>query len=92
MVAPSTDLARSGVALARQTTERTVSAAVLTAPDLRQQRLIEQPVQMVVLTFDRSAPGTLDSRRFAGHAVAPLPTVEFARLDSPGQRRASLTR
>lgn len=92
MVAPSTDIARSGVALARQTTERTTSAAILTAPDLRQQRLIEQPVQMVALTFDRSAPGTVDSRRFAGHAVAPLPTVEFARVDSGAQRRASLSR
>ncbi|WP_439574352.1 DUF882 domain-containing protein [Phreatobacter sp.] len=91
MVAPTPDTSRTGVALARQTTERGTSAAVLSAPDLRQQRLIEQPVQMVAMTFSRSASGTVDARRFAGEAVASLATVEFSRAGG-SQNRASLSR
>jgi len=90
-VAPSTEGPRARVVFARQSTERAAGAATLSTPDPRQLRLIEQPSQMVAMAFSQSAPATLSTERFSGHAVSSLRTLEFSRLEPGSQRRASLT-
>lgn len=92
MVAPSAEGAGAGVVFARQATDRAAAAASLQAPDPRQQRLIEQPVQMVAMAFSVSASATVPSQRFQGHSVSALRTIEFAAPEARPQRRAFLSR
>jgi uncharacterized protein YcbK (DUF882 family) len=92
LIAPSTDGARGRVVFVRQTTERSVAVATLSTPDPRQLKLIEQPSQVVAMTFSQGAPTTVPTQRFAGQAVASLRTVEFARPETDRQARASVIR
>ncbi|QCK88367.1 DUF882 domain-containing protein [Phreatobacter aquaticus] len=92
MVAPSTEGARGRVVFVRQTTERAAAVATLSTPDPRQQKLIEQPSQIVAMTFSQGAATTVPTQRFVGQAVASLRTVEFARPETDRQARASLIR
>ncbi|WP_246088594.1 DUF882 domain-containing protein [Phreatobacter stygius] len=90
MVAPSTTGQRGRVVFVRQTTDREASVATLTTPDPRQLKLIEQPDQMVAMTFSQSNAPTMSTQRFAGQAVATLRTLDFSRPEPVAQRRASL--
>ncbi len=61
-------------------------------PDPRQLKLIEQPAQIVDISFNRST-GVPTTDRFSGSAINPIPTMQFVRPDQPAanpQRRASL--
>ncbi|MBY0362064.1 MAG: hypothetical protein K2X45_09175, partial [Phreatobacter sp.] len=78
------------VVFARQTTERAAVVATMHAPDPRAQRLIQQPVQVVAMTFSASAPATVPTQRFTGQAVSTLRTIEFAAVTP--QRGAFLSR
>lgn len=78
MVAPNAEGAGGTVVFARQSTERAAAAAAMHAPDPRAQRLIQQPVQVVAMTFSASAPATVPTQRFAGQAVSTLRTIDFA--------------
>lgn len=90
MVAPNAEGAGGTVVFARQPTERAATVAAMHAPDPRAQRLIQQPVQVVAMTFSASAPATVPTQRFSGQAVSTLRTIEFA-APTP-QRGAFLSR
>ncbi|WP_281260347.1 DUF882 domain-containing protein [Phreatobacter cathodiphilus] len=90
MVAPNAESAGGTVVFARQPAERAAAVAAMHAPDPRAQRLIQQPVQVVAMTFSASAPATVPTQRFSGQAVSTLRTIDFA-APTP-QRGAFLSR
>lgn len=89
MVPPSIQGPRGNVVFARQTTDRAQPAAALQAPDPRERQLIQQPAQVVAMTFSASAPATVPTQRFSGEAVASLRTLEFAEPAAPARQRGA---
>ncbi|MCZ8315317.1 DUF882 domain-containing protein [Phreatobacter sp.] len=89
MVPPNINGSRGTVVFARQTTDRAVPAATLQAPDPRERQLLQQPAQVVAMTFSASAPATVPTQRFSGEAVASLRTLEFAEPAAPARQRGA---
>jgi uncharacterized protein YcbK (DUF882 family) len=77
MVAPNAEGAGGTVVFARQTTERAAVVATMHAPDPRAQRLIQQPVQVVAMTFSASAPATVPTERLRWDEVSSVLKLVF---------------
>lgn len=88
MVAPNAETTRA--AAARPAAERP-TAVVLQAPNPREQRLIQQPVQVVAMSFSSAPPNLAAAQQFSGQAVASLRTIEFS-APPARQRGAWLSR
>ncbi|MDP3547291.1 MAG: DUF882 domain-containing protein, partial [Phreatobacter sp.] len=88
MVAPNAGATRT--VAARPAAERPV-AVVLQAPNPHEQRLIQQPVQVVAMSFSATPPDLAAAQQFSGQAVASLRTIEFS-APPARQRGAWLSR
>jgi uncharacterized protein YcbK (DUF882 family) len=89
MVPPNINGPRGTLVFARQTTDRAVPAAALQAPDPRERQLLQQPAQVVAMTFSAASPATVPTQRFSGEAVASLRTLEFAEPTAPARQRGA---
>ncbi len=89
MVPPNINGPRGTLVFARQTTDRAVPAAALQAPDPRERQLLQQPAQVVAMTFSAASPATVPTQRFSGEAVASLRTLEFAEPAAPARQRGA---
>lgn len=88
LVAPNAEATRT--ATVRPATERS-AAAVLQAPNPREPRLIQQPVQVVAMSFSAAPINMASAQQFSGQAVASLRTIEFG-APPARQRGAWLSR
>ena len=94
LVAPTLEGTRGQVAFAASAKTADVfgRSGGMVRPDPRQLKLIEQPVQIVAISFTQHA-GLPATDRFSGSAVNPIPTMQFVKPEpvaTTTQRRAAL--
>lgn len=90
LVAPNAEASRTVAAATRPVQDRSTGVA-LQAPNPREQRLIQQPVQVVAMTFSAAPVNLASAQQFSGEAVASLRTIELG-APPARQRGAWLSR